>query len=395
MHTTMPAVRPTYDAVVVGLGIMGASALWQLARRGLRVLGVEAGGPLHELGSSHGQTRIFRRAYWEGDQYVPLLNRSYAGWMELADATHDSIAVRTGGLFVGPPASKLVDGSRRTATRCGIVHEYLAAGEITRRFPAFHVRDDAVAVYEPDAMMLFADRARLGYLSRATAAGAHLVHGRRVRALRSGTGGVTVSGDGWQVSCGAVVLAVGGWIGEFLPGEIAPLVTPMRIPVYEFDVAESCRPDHLPGRFPVFLVEDSTGALVYGLPPWQAGAGGLKIGFHNRQLSPVKPGADRRAPSDAERLELWRTIKDVLPGVRSTGRGKACVYTMSDDEGFYIGRSQEIDGVVYVSACSGHGFKFAPGIGEVLAQLAIDGRPALDISAFGPHRAASAGQGER
>ncbi|MEV6595774.1 N-methyl-L-tryptophan oxidase [Actinoplanes sp. NPDC051346] len=393
METTIAAARATYDVVVVGLGIMGASTLDQLARRGLKVLGIEARGPLNDLGSSHGETRIFRRAYWEGDHYVPLLNRSYAGWMELDDAVHDSIAVKTGGLFVGPPESKLVHGSRGTALRCGIPHEYLDAGEISRRFPAFHVQDDAVAVYEPDALMLFAERARLSYLSRATRAGADLVHGRAVRSLRPSTGGsLTVVGDGWQVSCGAVVLAVGGWIGGFLP-EIDALVTPMRIPVYEFDLAEPCERDHLPGRFPVFLFEDAAGALVYGLPQWQAVGGGLKIGFHNRQLSPVDPGGDRSPPTDAERLELWRAVETLLPGVRSTGRGRSCVYTMSRDESFFIGQSREVPGVTYVSACSGHGFKFAPGIGEVLAHLAIDGRSPVDVSAFGLERAVSTGAG--
>ncbi|GAA2425346.1 N-methyl-L-tryptophan oxidase [Streptomyces macrosporus] len=382
-----PAIRPAYDVVVIGLGIMGASALFHLSQRGMKVLGVEAHGPLHDLGSSHGQTRIFRRAYWEGEQYVPLLNRSYAGWMELNDATHDTIALKTGGLFVGPPDSGLVQGSRETATRCGIDHEYLDAGEISRRFPAFHVRDDAVAVYEPDALMLFADRARLGYLSRAASGGAHMVHGQAVRSLKPEAGdAITVFGDGWQVSCGAVVLTTGGWIGDFLPGEIGALVTPMRIPVYEFDVAESCERDHLPGRFPVFLFEDAEGTLVYGLPKWRSVDGGLKLGFHNRQLSPLDVDGARRPPTDAERRELWRTIKALLPGVHSTGRGTSCVYTMSRDESFLIGRSREMDGVVYASACSGHGFKFAPGIGEVLAQLAIDGRSTVDVSAFAPER---------
>jgi sarcosine oxidase len=377
------AARPTYDVVVVGLGIMGASTLFQLSQRGMKVLGVEAHGPLHGLGSSHGQTRIFRRAYWEGEQYVPLLDRSYDGWMELAAATDDTIALKTGGLFVGSPASKLVQGSRDTAMRCGINHEYLDAREITSRFPAFHAQDDAVAVYEPDALMLFAESARLTYLTRATAAGAHLIYGQAVRELKAGSGdAITVIGDGWQVSCGAVVLTVGGWVGGFLPGEIAPLVTPMRIPVFDFDLAESHEPDHLPGRFPVFLYEDAAGALVYGLPKWRSVDGGLKIGFHNRQMSPQDVDGDRRPPTDAERLELWQAVAMLLPAVRPTGRGTSCIYTMSADESFFIGRSRELHGVVYASACSGHGFKFAPGIGEVLAELAIDGRSSVDVSAF-------------
>jgi sarcosine oxidase len=386
--TTSLPLRPTYDVVVVGLGIMGASSLFHLAQQGVNALGIETHGPLHTMGSSHGHTRIFRRAYWEGERYIPLLNRSYAGWLELDAATDDDpIVLKTGGLFVGDAASTLVRGSRETARQCGIDHEYLDADEISGRFPAFQVRDDAVAVYEPEALMLFADRARLNYLSRATSAGAHVVYGDAVRSLEPEAGGaVTVLGNGWRVSCGAVVVTVGGWIGSFLPSEIGDWVTPMRIPVFEFDVAKSRERDHLPGQFPVFIYEDPDGSLVYGLPKWRGVDAGVKLGFHNRQLSPLNLDGARRPPTDAERLELWRAISGLLPGVQSTGRGRSCVYTMSKDESFLIGRSRELESVVYASACSGHGFKFAPGIGEVLAQLAIGGRSAVDVSAFSPDR---------
>lgn len=385
------AIRPTYDVVVIGLGIMGASALFHLSRRNVRVLGIEARGPLHTVGSSHGRTRIFRRAYWEGEHYSPLLDRSYAGWMELDDAADDTIAMKTGGLFVGSADSKVVQGSHTTAMRSGLDHEYLDAREISSRFPAFHVQDDAVAVYEPDALMLFAEAARLSFLTRAIENGAEVVYGETVRSLKTESdSAMTVFGDDWQVSCGEVVLAAGGWTSGFLPDEIAPLVTPMRIPVYELDVAESSARDFLPDRFPVFLYEDAAGALVYGLPKWRAVDGGVRIGFHNRQLSPLEIDDGRVAPSDAEMRELWQTASAVLPGLRCSGRKSSCVYTMSRDESFLIGRSQMLDRVSYVSACSGHGFKFAPGIGEVLAQLAIDGRSDLDISAFRPERLAGA-----
>jgi sarcosine oxidase len=377
----------THDVVVLGLGIMGASTLFQLSRRGVRALGVEAHGPLNSFGSSHGRSRIFRRAYWEGDQYVPLLNRSYGGWWELDDALPDSIALQTGGLFVGPPNSILVKGSRDTAVRCGIEHEHLDGAEIRDRFPAFHVNDESTAVYEPQAMVLDADRSRLGFLSRAVAGGCQIAYGHVAHSLTQGPNGtVTVSGDGWRVNCGAVVVTVGAWIGRILPHEIAPFVTPMRIPVYTFGVRESRWQEHGPGSFPVFLSENRENALIYGLPEPGAPEPTVKIGFHNRQLTPVDLDGERWQPTRGERAELWKEVKSLLPGVRDVGEGIACVYTMSLDESFLLGRSREIDGVVYASACSGHGFKFAPAIGEVLAQLALDGRSELDITAFDPAR---------
>jgi sarcosine oxidase len=221
-----------------------------------------------------------------------------------------------------------------------------------------------------------------------------VVHGQTVRSVtRQSSESLIVRGDGWQVSCGTVILTVGGWVGDFLPREIAPLVRPMRIPVYTFDVAPGREREHLPGRFPVFLYEGARGALVYGLPEWRTVDGGVKIGFHNRQLTPMDIGGERQPPADAERLELWQTIQSLLPGVRSTGLGISCVYTMSWDESFLIGRSREVEGVVYASACSGHGFKFAPAIGEALAQLAIDGDTAVDISKFAPERTAPSDRG--
>jgi len=384
--TSAAGVRPTYDVVVVGLGIMGASALFHLSRRGVAALGVDAYQPGHRQGSSHGATRIFRRAYWEGERYVPLLDRSYAGWTELDQAADEPVTVRTGGLFVGRADSTLVRGSRDTASRCGIAHEYCDAREIRHRFPAFHVSGDAVAVYEPDALTLMADRARQTYLSLASAGGADLAHSSPVRSVRvDGAGGLTVIGDGWRSSCGAVILATGCWIGRFLPEELGDWITAMRIPVFQFDIRPSAEPDHTAGRFPVFLYEAADGALVYGIPQTEPG-GGVKVGFHNRQLSLVDPDGARQPPTDAERLDVWRAIKDLLPGVAPTGRGTACVYTISADESFLIGRSRSLPGVAFASACSGHGFKFAPAIGETLAELALDGRATMDLSAFAPER---------
>ena len=383
------AVQPhaTYDVVVIGLGFMGTAALAQLAERGVRALGVEARGPMHDQGSSHGQTRIFRRAYWEGEQYGPLLDRSYEGWLALHAESSDSIVARTGGLFIGQPGSTLVQGSLETAERCGIAHEYLQDLDVVRRFPAFNAPEGSVGVYEPDAMMLFAEAARLAYLSRAVAGGADVVYDHPVRSLKRSSGGaVTVLGDDWQVSCGTVVLAAGGWIGNFLPEEIGPLIKPMRIPVFDLDVEVARARHHQVGQFPVFLYEAVDGSLIYGLPEWRVD-GGVKVGFHNRQLVSVDLDRDkRRPPTELERHELWRAIRTLLPGVSSTGRGTSCIYTMSQDEGFLIGRSTEIESVVYASACSGHGFKFAPAIGEALGQLAVDGQSTVDISAFSPDR---------
>jgi sarcosine oxidase len=382
MHT-----RNTYDVVVIGLGIMGAATLFHLARSGVKALGVEARGPLHSAGSSHGDSRVFRRAYFEGDHYAPMLNRSLAGWMELAATSSEPIALRTGGLFIGDQRSSLIQGSLGTAQRCGIAHEVLNGAQIARRFPAFKVSDTLQAVYEPDALMLFADNARLTYVSHAIAAGAAVSYGSEVKLLQQqSAAGVVIGGEGWQVSSAAAVLTVGSWISNFLGEEIGSLVTPMRIPVYRLDVDAAAEREHRVGRLPVFIIEDDHGNLMYGLPQWRDVKGGLKVGFHNRQLSATTPGAPRELPDESERLELWQAIKPLLPAVRSTGEALTCVYSMSRDGSFLIQRSRRMPAVVYASACSGHGFKFAPAIGEALAALSAGGQPVVDLTAFDPAR---------
>jgi len=379
--------RDTCDVVVIGLGIMGAATVARLAERGVRVLGVESGRPTHTAGSSHGSTRIFRRAYWEGGTYLPLLERAHAGWYELdADGSADGrVVLSTGGLFVGAATSRLVSGSRQTAVAHSIPHEVLAGEDVRRRFPAFHLRDDEVALVEPDAMMLAAQTARAAYLARATRAGARLAYDRRVRSLTSSASAVTVAGDGWEVSCARVVVAAGGWAQSLLPHDLAGLVRPMRIPVFELDIDPRRAAEHQPGAFPVFLVESDDGALVYGLPPSRPGAG-VRVGFHNRQLSPADMDGPRVAVTAAELREVGERVRRLLPGLRAEGRGTACVYTMTPDESFLLGMSHELPGVAYVSACSGHGFKFAPAIGEAMSELVLDGRTSVDISPFDASR---------
>lgn len=385
--------RSRYDAVVAGLGIMGAATIYHLARAGLSVLGIEAGGPSHIRGSSHGDTRIFRRAYWEGEHYVPLLNRSYDGWMELNEFANQEVCYRTGGLFLGAPGSALVKKSLQTARRCRIEHEPLDADAIRARFPAFAIDDGVEAVFEPSALMLFAENARLAFLRSATEAGATLVYGVRVASITSsGHDSVAVAGDGWQLHCARAIATAGPWLGRLLQAELGAILRPQRIPIYWFDpVAESAK-DFAVDRFPLFLLETPDGELIYGLPKWRDVCGGVKIGFHNRQLSDVDLDAPPRAVRPVEREALWHQIRSTFPGLRPDGRGISCIYTMSPDESFILDRSKLVDGLIFASACSGHGFKFAPAIGEALAEIAIHGASTTDIGAFSLARFRSAAE---
>lgn len=372
-----------YDAVVIGLGIMGSATLFHLAKSGLKVLGIEARGPTHVSGSSHGDTRIFRRAYWEGAHYVPLLNRAMDGWLALNEMAAGEVCHRTGGLFLGPPSSSLVSRSLLTARECGIDHEALDAAEIRSRFPAFDPGDGMVGVFEPDALMLFADNGRLAFIQAAVEAGASVLYGEEIATLRrSGPDSLVLSGDGFSVHCARAVVTAGPWLPRLLPEDLSAVLQPRRIPIFWFDPLPGDASQFVVDRFPLFLLETPDGSLIYGLPKWRDVNSGVKIGFHNKQLSEIDLDLRREPPTKEERDTLWMAFNPTLPGIGRRATGKSCVYTMTPDEDFVIGRSDFIEGVVYASACSGHGFKFAPSIGEALAQLAMEGRSDLDLESF-------------
>jgi len=363
----------SYDVVVVGLGIMGAATVAELARRGARVAGVEARGPTHVRGSSYGDARIFRKAYWEGEHYVPLLDRAEAGWLRLNETSGRALAVATGGLFIGSARAGVVRGSEATAQRWGIPHAKLVGREVSRAFPAFEIGEDYEAIHEPEALMLRADDARLALLTNAVSHGAHLFHGQSVAEIVGDGASLRVSAGGLVLRCDRAVLASGPWIGRMLSRELGPFARPHRIPVYWFQLRDPSDIRYRVGQCPVFLYEEEGGSIIYGCPAsGELDGGGLKVGFHNRQLSACDPEMPNPGVTRDEIDEMWSIASVFLPGIKRDGaRGMPCIYTMSPDEDFIVGRSDAEPRLSYVSACSGHGFKFAPGLAEILADLSL------------------------
>lgn len=377
-----------FDVVVVGLGIMGAASLWQLAHPGLRVLGIEAGGPTHAKGSSHGGTRIFRRAYWEGEAYLPLLNLAHTGWERLQSSSDKRLLVPAGGVFIGPRASDIVAGSLRTARTGNIAHESWDAAELGRRLPQFSASHDMQAVFEPGAYAIAAEDARLHMLSEAVDRQAQLCFGSSVQALHSSNGGICLDlSSGQQIQADAVIVTAGPWIANALLPELRAYLTPKRVPIYWFAPRKGCEYAFTADNFPVFLYECKDGSLLYGIPSGASQEAGVKIGFHNRQQLPSDP--DSAAPAiDATLIrQISSYVSAILPDLSpQPSRGKWCFYTMSGDESFLLGESQRHAGVYYASACSGHGFKFATGIGALLSSMAQKQALQIDITPFHPSR---------
>ncbi|GGS37864.1 N-methyltryptophan oxidase [Streptomyces nojiriensis] len=371
----------TYDAVVVGLGISGSAAAAALAARGASVLAVDAHGPTHRYGSSHGESRIFRRAYWEGTSYLPLLDRADRMWNELESAHGDVLTVRTGGLFMGDTTEGLVELSRSTARAGGIAHEIWDAAEANARFDWLSLGPDISVLHEPGAYTLLADRARLALIDAAVRAGAAVRFGERALAVPSTAEGATVRlASGETVSCGAVVLAAGPWSNDYLADELPGILRPHRVPVYWFRTRSSRGNEGMPA----FVYESASGGVVYCCPEWGRGGREVKIGFHNRQQAPGDPSDPTPRPvGSTQQAEIAEAVSRFLTGIDPEPvRSAMCFYTMTPDGSFVIDRVRSAPRLVYSASCSGHGFKFAPAIGECLAQLALGEKPDIDLTAF-------------
>lgn len=360
----------TYDVVVVGLGGVGSAVAATLARRGQLVLGLDRHGPVHDQGASHGETRIVRKAYFEGAAYVPLLVRSYDLWRELG------LLTRTGGLFLGAEHSRVLAGSLATAVTHDLAHEVLDAAEVTRRFPAMTPPPGTVALYEADAGVVSPEAAVRLQLDRALAAGAELHHDEPVLGWSETASGVRVETASGTYEAGSLVLAPGRWAPDLLAELDLPLRVEPRV-MHWFDPPAGAAA-FAPDRFPVWIWEREDGTAPYGVPAVAGPSGGVKAAVHH---SPVL------APADWTPAQLGELLAPLLPGLGSSVvRSADCTYTLTPDEDFVVGRHPRSDRVLVACGFSGHGFKLTPVLGEVLADLAVDGTTAYDLGFLSPTR---------
>jgi sarcosine oxidase len=364
------------DVVVVGLGAMGSAAACHLARRGKRVVGIERFEPGHQHGSSHGATRIIRLGYYEHPSYVPLLRRAYALWRELEAAAGCQLMQITGIVEIGPAHGRLVTGTLAAARAHDLPHAVLAAPELMRRFPPFRIPADCVGVVQPDGGVLAAERAIRAHLDLARAAGAELRTGEAVAAVEPRGNAVRVATDRGAIEAGAAVVTAGAWTRKLLPDLGAPLrVTRQVMAWFEPRDAMPFRHD----RFSVFMIETTRG-IHYGFPLDEVG---VKFAKHHHADESVDPDARDRSVSTDDEALIRPVLAECLPA--ANGRllqAKTCLYTMTPDGDFLLDRLPGAPQVVVASPCSGHGFKFAPVIGEILADLATDGTTSHDISRF-------------
>ena len=366
-----------YDVIVVGLGAMGSATLHQLAHRGHRVLGLEQFTPAHAFGSSHGKSRIIREAYFEDPRYVPLVQRAYECWHELEKESGVTVFRQTGGLMLGAPDSAVVSGSLLSAQLHNLPHEVIGADEVQRRYPAFRPRPSDIGVVEPRAGMLAPERAITAFTTLAKQHGADVHSDEPMLSWRAVGDGVEVTTAKGTYSATRLVLTVGAWAGKVLR-ELGVPFQAQRNVVYWFTPARNAH-YFTPEKFPVFLQELGPGLTSYGF----ADTGdGVKFALHHFGES-VDPDTVRRTVGDDEIAVVRSLLAEWMPDANGALReAGVCMYTNVPDEHFVIDVHPEHPAVIVASPCSGHGFKFASALGEVLADMATNLPVGFDTSLF-------------
>jgi len=369
-------MRTDFDVAVAGLGIAGAATARALACRGLRVLGLDRHERAHGLGSSHGRSRIIREAYYEHPLYVPLVQRAYTLWAALERESGRQLLALTGGLTIGSPGGTLISGALASIRRHGLPHEILDAAGVGRRFPALTPPPRTVAVFEPRAGVLRAADCLDACLSGAERHGAELRFAEPLLSWAAEVDAVRLHTPVRDVTAGRLILAAGGWVGS-LPGSALELpLTVERQSVHYF----APRDDATAHAAPVVLWEYEPERVFYSLPE---PAGRIKAAVHHEGEVSSHPDEVRRTVRPEETGRVARLLRAIAPGLAATPAGsEVCLYTNTPDGHFVIDALPRSPGVWLLSACSGHGFKFAPALAEAIADSAAGDPSRLDLSPF-------------
>lgn len=379
-------MRPTYDVIVLGLGGMGSAAAYHLAQRGQRVLGLERFAPAHAHGSSHGRSRVVRLAYFEDPAYVPLLLRAYELWRDVERRLERPLLTLTGGLMLGQQDGPLVSGSLRSAREHGLDHELLTTAELERRYPQLQLGAGTVALLDRQAGYVDPEASVQAHLQLGAAAGAELRFAEPVRSFSIAPSGdkVDVQTERGTYTAGRLVLTAGPWAPQLL----AELGLPLRVErhvLYWFSPPRGLAA-FSPAVFPVYIWERGDGVHFYGFPHQPGPPDGVKVAFfHVGQ--PCDPETIDRVVHPEEIATMQRCVREHLPGLDGPlVHATTCMYTCTPDGHFLIDHHPRHPNVVIGSPCSGHGFKFVPVIGEILADLAMEGTTRHPVSLFGIRR---------
>lgn len=353
-----------YDVAVIGAGAMGSAAAYHLAKAGAKVIAFDQHPVPHSFGSSHGETRLIRQAYFENPNYVPLLRRAYQLWAELEDVP-GQLFIKNGLFVAGHPDRKIMRGILASSEEHGIPIEKLNAVEAAGRFAGFNFEEDDLCIFEPNAGYLLVDESIRTTLKKARAFGAKIIERCPIMALSKNSAGFRLETSAESYQAKKVVLAAGAWSNTFLPAGFREKFVPHRVPLFWF------KSRTIGGTPDVCFAFDTKSGFFYGFPQF---GGATKMGLHKVGPKIDDPSDFSRDIGDDERTPVLEFMQQRTNFLNSAISQEAtCIYTMTPDEDFVV---DEIDGMIVLAGFSGHGFKFAPVIGEVAKDLALDGKTA-------------------
>jgi sarcosine oxidase len=377
---------PSADVIVVGLGAMGSAACFQLVARGVSVIGIDQYAPPHPLGSTHADTRITRLAIGEGREYVPLVRRSHELWREIERESGTRLLTESGFVVLAHPSSQFLRETRAAAREYHIEHEDLRGDAVRACMPMVAVDEDIEAYYEATGGYVRPEPAVAAQLTVARRQGARLQLGERVERWSASANGVTVTTDAATYRADRLLICAGAWIGELFP-DGRDIFAIYRQLLYWFPIREGYQQLR---DMPTF-VWDFGGVRggfvhldgIYGFPALDGPGGGVKMGSESYERTTEPDG--RQHP--ATRLEIARMYESyVAPYLPWLGpdviKTVSCLYTCTRGSRFVIDHHPRHDTVLIVSACSGHGFKHSPAIGEAVAQWLTGNDPDIDLRPF-------------
>jgi sarcosine oxidase len=362
-----------YDTIVLGCGTMGAATLLSLAKRGRRVLGLDRFNPPHQQGEHHGQVRMFRMSYYEHPSYVPWLRRSLEAWQQVDHESGAPLLELTGALYLGPPDGELISGSLRSAREHGLAHELLDSAAISQRFPMFRVPRNFVGVLEKDAGFIWCERAIQAMLDSAKAHGAEVRTDQRVTAWTSDNSSVQVVA-GSSIESKSLVITAGPWSSDFLHDLNVDLTVTRQVQGWLTPPDPS---PYLPARFPCWGIDIGAGELFYGFPalPNKRGQLEVKLARHAKGAA-TSPDSESRTTRPDDPEDFLTLAREYLPDLAGApSRSCTCLYTNSPDSHFIIDRHPNHANVSFGTGFSGHGFKLAPAVGEILQELSTTAPP--------------------
>jgi sarcosine oxidase len=371
----------TCDVLVLGCGAVGTATLMHLAKRGIDAVGIDRFPPAHDRGSSHGETRLIRQAYYEHPDYVPLLKRAYVLWDDLEKQSGKSLFRKCGILQVGAPAGRVVPGVIESAKQHGLSVEQLSSSDVAKRFPGFRVPDGLAALFEANAGFLFVERCIHAQAQQACERGARMVIGDSAKAWRTVGDGVEVETEREKWSAKHVVISAGAWAGEMLSGLGVNFEVVRKSLYWHTAETELYDVDH---GAPGFIYETPMGNF-YGFPAIDRL--GVKAAEHSGGHPVANPLQVDRAEDPVETRQLRAFLSACLPDVSTEQtRFATCLYTLSPDRNFVVDRWPHAPQVSFAAGLSGHGFKFASVLGEILADWATQGTTSLPVQFLGASR---------